>query len=85
MAKEQGIDVLKTQILKLAPEILRKYAQTYHVEAEKLENWCADIEKHLKEFAQNLAKVKERMQETKELNNQMTFSSKNKKQYGFSK
>lgn len=69
MAREQGIEAVKLLIFQLASETLQKYAQSFQIPTETIQNWCEEIDKHLKDFAQNLAKVKERMKETKQMNN----------------
>ncbi len=69
MARTETFEFIRNQIFALASETLTKYAQNYQINAEKVQDWCAEIEKHLKDFSQNLAKVKDRVKEAKELNN----------------
>ena len=57
MAKAQGIEPIRLQILKTADELFKSTALKIGVETEKIQTWAEEFQKHLKEFAQHLHKA----------------------------
>lgn len=60
MAKDQPKEAMKLQIIKTATETLQANALKMNLPVETITDWAEDMQKHLKDFAQNLAKSQEK-------------------------
>jgi len=70
LAKEQDMESIRLQILKVADETLKQHATTIGVSATEVHDWAEAFQKHLKEFASHLQKTQnDQEQSQQELQN----------------